>query len=126
MVRIRMERCKVRWTGTVGGRCRWTVRRTVRGDGRKRLEVVRPSFVQTLPASLPRVTTDGPARDTWQRNTIIGAYDGCDAMHAIQYAKVVPPPEQIGNNHRYSPILALAYQAFFGLGIEQWGELVYT
>lgn len=95
-------------------------------DGRRRLEVVRPSFVQTLPASLPRVTTDGPARDTWQRNTIIGAYDGCDAMHAIQYAKVVPPPEQIGNNHRYSPILALAYQAFFGLGIEQWGELVYT
>ena len=38
---------------------------------------------------------------------IIGDDDGCGAMHAICNGGA--PPEQIGNNHRYNPLFALAY-----------------
>jgi hypothetical protein len=93
----------VRWTvdgGPVGG-----------DDGRRRLEVVRPSFVQTLPASLPRVTTDGLARslgrDTRQQNTSLEMMMG--AVRCMQYATAVPP----------SFGFSLLYQEFFGFSIKQ-------
>lgn len=80
-------------------------------DGRRRLEVVRPSFVQTLPASLPRVTTDGLARslgrDTRQQNTSLEMMMG--AVRCMQYATAVPP----------SFGFSLLYQEFFGFSIKQ-------
>lgn len=96
--------------GAVDGDGRWTVVPVVR-DGRRRLEVVRPSFVQTLPASLPRVTTDGLARslgrDTRQQNTSLEMMMG--AVRCMQYATAVPP----------SFGFSLLYQEFFGFSIKQ-------